>query len=183
MARSPRSSAFARVAAVALSFGAPVFPGGALAEEGPLKLTDRDYLEQRGLNVLVFSGEYNGMFFDEKTAGIEIIHHGVWTATGGAVRLKPTPEQWDQIPKVVERKVGRETSSIAVLLRYEGLDFDSRVVVRPEPRGFSVSVHLDRPLPAGLEGRLWGENEYVIDICARYILLANMVDELLRRNP
>ena len=30
----------------------------------------------------------NGMFFDEKTAGIEFIHHGVRTVTGGAVRLQ-----------------------------------------------------------------------------------------------
>jgi hypothetical protein len=46
-------------------------------------------IEKRGLNVLVFTNEYNGMFFDEKTAGVEIIHHGVRTATGGAVRLRP----------------------------------------------------------------------------------------------
>ncbi len=125
----------------------------AVAGEAPLQLNDRGYFEQRGLNVLVFSGEYNGMFFDEKTAGLEIIHHGVRTATGGAVRLKPTPEQWDQIPKVVERKVDRGANTISVLLRYESLDFDSRLVVRPDARGFSVSVHLDRPLPAALEGR------------------------------
>jgi endoglucanase len=118
-----------------------------------LKLNDLGYLEQRGLNVFVFSNEYNGMFFDEKTAGVELIHHGVRTATGGAVRLKPTPEQWDQIPKVVERKVDREANSISVLLRYEALDFDSRLVVRPDSRGFSISVFLDRPLPARLEGR------------------------------
>ncbi len=30
---------------------------------------------------------------------------------------------------------------------------------------------------------LWGENEYVIDVCAHYILLANMVDDLLERHP
>src|SRR5512143_1721364 len=114
----------------------------------PLQLDDRGYFEQRGLDVLVFSNEYNGMFFDEKTAGLELIHHGVRTATGGAVRVKPTPEQWDQIPKVVERKVDREANTISVLLRYESLDFDSRVVVRPDARGFSVSVELDPPLPA-----------------------------------
>jgi hypothetical protein len=67
--------------------------------------------------------------------------------------VKPTPEQWDQIPKVVERKVDREANTISVLLRYEGLDFDSRLVVRPDASGFSVSVLLDRPLPARLEGR------------------------------
>jgi endoglucanase len=131
------------------------FPLGASAAEPQprLQLNERGYFEERGLDVLVFSNEYNGMFFDEKTAGLELIHHGVRMATGGAVRVKPTPEQWDQIPKVVERKVDREANTISVLLRHESLDFDSWLVVRPEARGFSVSVRLDRPLPPRLEGR------------------------------
>ena len=57
-----------------------------------LKLNDRDYFEMQGFNVLAFENGYTGMFFDEKTAGIILIHHGVRTATGGAVRLKPAPE-------------------------------------------------------------------------------------------
>ncbi len=129
-------------------------PGAAtFAQEGPLKLNDQEYFEQRGLNVLVFSNQYNGVFFDEKTAGIELIHHGVRTATGGAVRLKPTPEQWDQIPKVVKRTVDRQGNSIEVQLRYDDFDFESRVVVQGAPQGFSIRVFLDKPLPARLEGR------------------------------
>ena len=88
-----------------------------------LKLNDLEYFETRGLNVLVFSNPYTGMFFDEKTSGIELIHHGVRTATGGAVRINTTPEQWDQIPKMVERKVDKEKNSIEVLLRYEQFNF------------------------------------------------------------
>jgi len=126
---------------------------GAAAEENGLRLNDREYLETRGLNVLVFSNQYNGMFFDEKTAGIEIIQHGVRLATGGAIRLQPTPEQWDQIPKVVERKVDQATNTIACVLRYEGFDFDSRLVVTPEGAGFRVAVYLDQPVPEKLEGR------------------------------
>ena len=57
-----------------------------------LELNDLEYFETRGVNIFVFSNQYNGMFFDEKTAGIEIIHHGVRTSTGGAVRLQSTPE-------------------------------------------------------------------------------------------
>ena len=136
-----------------VAIGPVLLPAAALAQDGPLKLNDREYFERRGLNVLVFSNQYNGMFFDEKTAGIELIHHGVRTATGGAVRLKPTPEQWDQIPRVVERKVDKEKNTIEVLLRYDDFDFDSRVVVRPEGQGFLISVHLDKPLPVRLEGR------------------------------
>ena len=124
-----------------------------LAQDGPLTLNDREYFERPGLNVLVFSNQYNGVFFDEKTAGIELIHHGVRTATGGAVRLKPTPEQWDQIPRVVERKVDKQNDSIEVLLRYDDLAFDSRVFVKAKEQGFLISVYLDNPLPARAEGR------------------------------
>ncbi|WP_431209926.1 hypothetical protein ACQ86N_27980 [Puia sp. P3] len=59
----------------------------------PLVVNDSGYFEKPGVNVMVFSSQYNGMFFDEKTAGIELIHHGVRTCTGGAVRLQNTPEQ------------------------------------------------------------------------------------------
>ena len=65
-----------------------------------LQVNDKGYFETPGVNIFVFSNQYNGMFFDEKTAGIEIIHHGVRTATGGAIRLQNTPEQWDLVPSV-----------------------------------------------------------------------------------
>ncbi len=126
---------------------------GALAQDAPLALNDKQHFEKRGLDVLVFTNEYNGMFFDEKTAGIELIHHGVRTVTGGAVRLSPTPEQWDQIPKVVSRKVDPKSSTIQVTLRYEPFDFDSRVEVTADGAGFKIAVFLDRPVPASLEGR------------------------------
>jgi endoglucanase len=127
--------------------------GGAVAQDEHLTLNDKQYFEKRGLDVLVFTNEYNGMFFDEKTAGIELIHHGVRTATGGAVRLSPTPEQWDQIPKVVSRKVDPKTHTIDVTLRYEAFDFESRLVVTPDGAGFGIAVYLEKPLPAELEGR------------------------------
>ncbi len=125
----------------------------ALAQENGLRLNDREYFETRGLNVLVFSNEYNGMFFDEKTAGIEIIQHGVRLATGGAVRLSPTPEQWDQIPKVIERKVDKAAGTITCLLRYESFNFDSRLVVTAEGSAVRVAVFVDKPVPEKLEGR------------------------------
>jgi len=125
----------------------------ALAQDEPLRINDKQYFAKRGLDVFVFTNEYNGMFFDEKTAGVEIIHHGVRTATGGAVRLSPTPEQWDQIPKVVDRKVDPASNTIEVTLRYEAFGFDSRLVVTPDGSGFRIAVLVDKPVPAELEGR------------------------------
>ena len=131
----------------------PQQPQGQRTGQAGLQLNDREYFETRGLNVLVFTNQYNGMFFDEKTAGIEIIQNGVRLATGGAVRLSPTPEQWDQIPKVVERKVDKATSTITCVLRYEAFDFNSRLVVTPDGAGVRVAVYVDTPIPAQLEGR------------------------------
>jgi endoglucanase len=118
-----------------------------------LQLNELEYFEKQGVNVLVFSNQYNGMFFDEKTAGIELIHHGVRTATGGAVRLQNTPEQWDLIPEVVERKIDKSNSCIEVTLRYESYDFDSRIKVAPDSNGITIRVYLDKPLPDELKGK------------------------------
>lgn len=123
------------------------------AAAGVLQLNDKDYFETRGFNVMVFENEFNGMFFDEKTAGILLVHHGNRIATGGSVRLKPTPEQWDQIPKVIDRKVDKENGRIEVLLRYEDFDFDSRLVVESQNKKIVFKVYLNEPLPEKLEGR------------------------------
>ena len=124
-----------------------------ICNAGDLELNDKDYFETRGFNVLAFENGYTGMFFDEKTAGIMLIHHGVRTATGGAVRLKPTPEQWDQIPTMVKRTVNKESNSVDILLRYRDFDFDSKVHVESHGMSVKISVYLDEPLPKKLEGR------------------------------
>ena len=116
-----------------------------------LKINDQGYFEKQGLNVLVFSNQYNGMFFDEKTAGIELIHHGVRTSTGGAIRLADTPEQWDLVPIMTDRKVNKEKNSIEVTLRYEEYDFNSRILATSKGEGLEISVFLDNPLPKELE--------------------------------
>ena len=127
-----------------------LWAGTALCQQ--LQLNDLGYFEARGLNVLVFSNQYNGFFFDEKTAGIELIHHGVRTATGGAVRLQPTPEQWDLIPVMTERTVDRKNNAIEVKLRYKEYNFESRVTVTAKDNGVVIRVSLDAPLPEKLVG-------------------------------
>ncbi len=118
-----------------------------------LKLNDLEYFETQGVNVLVYNNLFTGGFNDEKTAGIEIIHHGVRTSQGGAVRLSNTPEQWDLVPAISNRKVDRASQTIEAKLRYEDYDFDSRVVVTAKGKGVEISVYLDKPLPTALEGK------------------------------
>ncbi|MBN1428911.1 MAG: glycoside hydrolase family 9 protein [Anaerolineae bacterium] len=118
-----------------------------------LQLNDLGYFETRGLNVMVFSNWYDTTFGDAKISGVEIIHHGVRTATNGDVRLSPAPDQWDTLPQIVERAVDAETSSIRVSLVYPEHDFSYTIKAETSNKGIVLSVHLEKPLPAALEGR------------------------------
>ena len=100
----------------------------------------------------MYSNLFIGGFNDEKTAGIELIHHGVRTAQGGAVRLSSTPEQWDLVPAIPARTVDSASKTIESLLRYEDYDFESRVIVTAKGKGVEISVYLDKPVPGALEG-------------------------------
>jgi hypothetical protein len=117
-----------------------------------LTLNDLEYFERQGVNVLVFSNSFNGGFNDEKDSGIEIIHHGMRTVQGGAVRLNNTPEQWDLVPKMTSRKVNRETGTIEVTMRYDDYDFESRAVVTAKGKAIEIAVWLDKPVPDALPG-------------------------------
>jgi endoglucanase len=118
-----------------------------------LKLNNLEYFETQGVNVLVYSNLFNGGFNDEKNAGIELIHHGVRTAQGGAVRLSNTPEQWDLVPTISNRKVDGASQTIEASLWFEDYDFDSRVVVMAKGKGVEIAVYLDKPISKALEGK------------------------------
>ena len=122
-------------------------------QAGPLKLNDKEYFETQGVNVLVFSNTFSGGFNDEKNSGIEIIHHGVRTVQGGAVRLSKTPEQWDLVPASPRRTVDSINNSIEVAMRYADYDFDSRVVVTAKGSAVEIAVYLDKPVPEFLAGK------------------------------
>ena len=124
----------------------------ASASAQQLHIGESGYFETRGLNVLVFSNEYNGYFFDEKHAGIELIQCGKRTATNGAVRLRCTPEQWDAVPMVANRKVDVKTNTIEVTLSYKEYDFYPKVIVTGKKNGVWIDVYLDKPLPEKLVG-------------------------------
>ena len=143
------------------------------APETGFVINDKEYFEERGVNVLVFSNTFSGGFNDEKNSGIEIIHHGVRTVQGGAVRLSKTPEQWDLVPASPSRNVDAEKGTIEVSMRYNDYDFDSRVTVTAKGKAVEISVWLDKPVPEALAGdagfnleflpsQYWGKT-YIMD--------------------
>ena len=167
-----------------LSFVMLLLPACSYDSNQDLVLNDLEYFETQGVNVLAYSNLFTGGFNDEKTAGIELIHHGVRTAQGGAVRLSNTPEQWDLVPAIPTRTVDHASKTIESTLRYEDYDFDSRVVVTSKGKGVEISVYLDKPVPTALEGnagfnleflpsQYWGKT-YLMDgrpnLFSRYVV-------------
>ncbi|MDR2292787.1 MAG: glycoside hydrolase family 9 protein [Prevotellaceae bacterium] len=117
-----------------------------------LTLNDSAYFEKHGFNILVFSNMYDNLFDDSKISAIEIIHHGIRTATNGDVRLNPTPGQWDPIAKFVDRKVDRENNRIEVTMNFTACDFQYTLVAEAKGDGLHLSVQVDKPLPEALAG-------------------------------
>lgn len=161
------------------------------AQAQDLQLNDLEYFERQGVNVLVFSNTFNGGFNDEKNSGIEVIHHGVRTVQGGAIRLNNTPEQWDLVPTMTSRTVDREKGAITVNLRYSkellggeargfSEDFDSRIVVTAKGKAVEIAVWLDKPVPEKLAGEAGLNIEF---LPSQYWLKTYTVDGRLGRLP
>jgi hypothetical protein len=155
-----------------------------------MKLGELGYFEARGTNVLVYNNIYNGSFYDEKFAGLEIIQRGERIATGGGIRLMNTPEQWDIFGTMTSRKVNPRDNSVEVELTYTDYDFVSRIRVTPKDRGCLVQVFLDKPVPAELVGKAgmnleffpasyFGRN-YLVDDSARILPKYPMHDNEVR---
>ena len=118
------------------------------------KLNDLGVFKKPGVDLMIYNDSYNsGGFFDEKVNGIEMIQHGVRTVTGGAVRLSPTPEQWDLTPTVKDRSINASENTATVTLYYKEFDFTSKIKVEAKDNGCLITVILDEPVPKLLEGK------------------------------
>lgn len=142
-----------RVLACSVAVSISSAQGASASSPAPWTLSEREYFTTPGLDVLVFSNVYDGLFSDAKIAGIEFIHHGERTATNGDVRLSPTPEQWDPTPELKERKVLREQGAIEARLAYSRHNFEYVLRVQPQGDRVLVQVRLDKPVPTELVGR------------------------------
>jgi len=127
--------------------------GPLMAKDESISLNKQEYFEKPGFNLLVFSNWYDGLFSDSKTSGIEIIHHGLRTATNGDIRINITPEQWDLIPQFKERKVNRDEQSIEAFLHYPDYQFDYSIKAKRLGNDIIISVNLPKVLPEKLQGK------------------------------
>lgn len=143
--------------------------GRAAAVQAPLAINEQEYLETRGLNVMLAHDYYP----ESHQGGVGIIQNGLRVATNGDLRLTPTPGQWQPTPVVGERQVDRVKQEISVRMTYPDPkknragfnpitypDFNCSYVVRvvPEPAAgtaaFRIVVDLDEPLPVEWVGRV-----------------------------
>ncbi|MFW5688122.1 MAG: glycoside hydrolase family 9 protein [Spirochaetota bacterium] len=129
-----------------------------------LTLNEHDYLEKRGLNVMLAHDYYP----DGHQAGVSIIQNGRRVATNGDVRLDRSPGQWSPVPAAGERRVDRDRDEISVRLSYPDpaknrtgfnpidypdLELAYTIRVRPEGEGFVIVLDLEQPLPSDWVGR------------------------------
>jgi endoglucanase len=126
----------------------------AAGKKSGFKLNEQGVFKEHGVDLMIYNDSYNsGGFFDEKVNGIEMIQHNVRTVTGGAIRLNPTPEQWDLTPVVKDRTVNVKEQSVTLTLFYREYDFTSKLKVESKGNGCLISVLLDQPVPKALEGK------------------------------
>lgn len=139
--------------------------GNATAQSDAFTLTENGYLERGGVNVMAFEDHYP----QGHQSGVEIIQHGIRTATNGDLRLNPTPGQWDPVPTLDNRSVNREQSTITGTLsyphpgknrtgfnpiKYPDLDFSYDVRVEPAGETVRIVVDLEEPLPEKWIGKV-----------------------------
>jgi len=176
--------------AVWFAAGLLVQTGLAAASPG-LVVSPNETLEMQGLSVLVDQMHFHPVDEDqpinedEKNAGIQIILHGDRIATDGALRLNPTPEQWDPVPAFVTREHGPGANQLTVTSTYsKPFSFRYRTIVTPEGgSGFRVSIDLDQPLPASLIGKAGFNLDFLPTAYFGKSYLLGRASGLFPRNP
>lgn len=138
----------------------------AAAEPSPqLQINEQEYLEMRGLNVMLAQDFYP----EGHQGGVGIIQNGQRVATNGDLRLSPTPGQWQPIPAVGKRVVDRAAQEIGVRMSYPDeklhrkgfnpitypdLKLAYTVKVKPAGAAFRIIVDLEKPLPPAWVGKV-----------------------------
>ncbi|MBV8514694.1 MAG: glycoside hydrolase family 9 protein [Acidobacteria bacterium] len=138
-----------------------------------MKVTDKNYLDTQGFSVFLYDSTYHPVFVDQKNTAMEMILHGQRIATNGDVRLMPTPEQWDLVATLKDRRTDKANNRLTAELAFPTFDFSYKLEVAAERGGVKVSINLDKPLPDKLSGRAGFNLEFLPSI---YMGKAYLVD-------
>jgi endoglucanase len=137
---------------------------GLFASDFGMKVTDKNYLDTQGFSVFLYDSTYHPVFVDQKNTAMEMILHGQRIATNGDVRLMPTPEQWDLVATLKDKKADKANNRLTANLAFPTFDVSYTLEVEAEPGGVKVSINLDKPLPQKLVGRAGFNLEFLPSI-------------------
>ena len=145
-------------------FLAPTVASSASGADFAMQLTDKNYLDTQGFSVFLYDSTYHPVFVDQKNTAMEMILHGQRIATNGDVRLVPTPEQWDLVATLKDRRTDKVNNRLSAGLAFPTFDVSYTLVVAAEAGGVRVSINLDKPLPPKLIGRAGFNLEFLPSI-------------------
>ena len=128
-------------AVVALGQPKPATPTTPQAGPASLRINDKDYFETRGLNVMVFSNEYNGMFFDRED--VRTRNHparGPYCPREARFVCHQRPNSGTRSASSSIARWTRPRTRLPARCRSDAFDFTSTLVVSPDGNGFRVAV-------------------------------------------
>ena len=132
------------------------------ADAQSFQLNDRGYFNYEGVDAMAFDDFYP----KGHQGGISFIMNGKRVATNGDIRFDETPGQWQPVPKKLERII--EGQKIVTKLCYPDssrhetgfnpmvypdVQLFYSVSIEPQGKGFLVTVDLETPVPAELQGK------------------------------
>jgi hypothetical protein len=112
-------------------------------------ITDQEYLETQGFNVLVFHNYYP----EGDQGGIEFIHHNDRTASNGYINVDLSGDKRFPRPLKAERTVDNEKGEIKATVKTPEFNFNYDVRVWAEGSKIHLVVDLEKPLPAEWKGK------------------------------
>lgn len=127
------------------------------------QLNSVGYFNNQGVDVMAF----NDFYPEGHQGGVSVLMNGHRVATNGDIRMEATPGQWQPVPKQLSRKV--EGNKIVTTLCFPDSarhltgfnpmvypDYVFNYTVTTEAQGGSivVTVDLDKPVPAELQGKV-----------------------------